>query len=63
MSETEREPGAWVVYAHDHGPFAIALFRSAEEAAKDAAGRGYGAVAHWPFGDDFDVAIRKWEDR
>lgn len=53
--------GAWVVYDYDQGPFAIALFERAEEAAKAAATRGYGRVGFWPFGLELAEAVKTWE--
>lgn len=53
----------WVVYAHDHGPYAIALYASAGEASKHAARAGYGMVAEWPLGMEFADAIKAWEGR
>lgn len=55
--------GAWVVYDHDQGPYAIALYATCEEAAKHAARSGYGRVAQWPFGMDLADAVKEWEGR
>lgn len=63
MSDTERESAVWVVYDHDHGPYAIALHATAEDAARDAARRGYGRVGRWAIGADFRGAIEEWEGR
>lgn len=54
---------AWVVYDYDSGPYAIALHGTAEDAARDAARRGYGKVGRWVVGADFADAIREWEGR
>ena len=59
----ETRPGAWLVYAHDRGPYAIALHDSAETAARQAARQGYGSVAFWPFGTELSDAIQEWEGR
>lgn len=52
-----------MVYDHDNGPYAIALWRYVADAARDAAQRGYGRVGWWPFGVDLTDAIRRWERR
>ncbi|MCF6376941.1 hypothetical protein L2K70_04935 [Nocardioides KLBMP 9356] len=56
-------PGAWVVYDHDMGPYAIALHHDAVSAARDSAQRGYGKVGFWAFGVEFADAIKVWEGR
>lgn len=53
--------GAWLVYDYDYGPFAIALFESAEAAAKAAASQGYGRVGFWPYGLELAEAVKTWE--
>lgn len=55
--------GAWVIYDYDHGPYAIALHATCEQAAREAARQGYGRVAQWPFGVEFADAIKAWESR
>jgi hypothetical protein len=55
--------GAWVVYEYDHGPYAIALYATAEDAARHAARAGYGKAAPWPFGLELSDAIKEWESR
>lgn len=61
MSEHDGEQGAWVVYDHDHGPYAISLHASAATAARKAARAGYGKVGWWPYGTDLADAIKAWE--
>lgn len=56
-------PGAWVIYDHDMGPYAIALHDNAVDAARGAAQRGYGKVGFWAFGAEFADAIKGWEGR
>lgn len=66
MSEhtTENDaPGAWLVYDHDMGPYAISLHDSAPSAARDAARQGYGRVGFWPFGMELREAVDLWEGR
>jgi hypothetical protein len=65
MSEhtAEKDAGAWLVYDYDHGPYAISLHVSAEEAARSAARQGYGKVGFWPFGADMADAVKAWEGR
>lgn len=53
--------GAWLIYSWDHGPYAIALHASAEEAAREAARQGYGSVGFWPFGMELADAVKAWE--
>ena len=59
----EVRESAWVIYDHDHGPYAIALYATCEQAAQYAAQMGYGKVARWPFGMEFSEAITRWEGR
>jgi hypothetical protein len=53
----------WVTYDHDHGPYVIASYATAEDAAQAAARMGYGKVARWDVGTDFVDAIKEWEGR
>lgn len=57
----ERGTGAWLIYDWDHGPYAISLHGTSEDAARDAARQGYGKVGWWPFGSDLRDAIKAWE--
>jgi hypothetical protein len=54
-------PDAWVVYDYNHGPYAISLHATAEAATKATAGGGFGRIAPWYFGTEFNEAIRAWE--
>lgn len=58
-----RPAHAWVLYDHDRGPYAIALYDDLEQAAREASRRGYGKVARWPFGMELAEAIKEWEGR
>ena len=51
----------WVVYDHDRGPYAIAVFASAEEACRYTAESGYGRIARWVVGTEFRDSIAEWE--
>ena len=53
--------GAWLVYDYDHGPYAISLHASAEDAARGAARQGYGRVGRWPYGMELREAVSLWE--
>ena len=53
--------GVWLIYEYDHGPYAVSIHPSAEEAARRAAQNGYGKVGFWPFGTEFAEAVNKWD--
>lgn len=59
----DRAPGAWVTYDWDNGPYAIALYDNAIDAARAAARQGYGRVGFWAFGVEFRDAINTWEGK
>jgi hypothetical protein len=55
------EKGAWMIYDYDHGPYAISLHDTAEDAARKAARQGYGKVGFWPSGVELSEAVKRWE--
>ena len=63
VTDNETKAGAWVVYDHDRGPYAISLHAQASDAAHAAARKGYGRVGWWPFDAEFSDAIKEWEGR
>lgn len=63
MSDQPDTYGAWVVYAYDHGPYAIALYAGPEGAAHHQARQGYGSVGFWRYGTELADAVKQWEGR
>lgn len=54
-------PGVWVIYEHDHGPYAESVHPSAEAAARHAATSGGGRIGYWPFAMSLSDAVAAWE--
>ena len=61
-TDEKAQPGVWLIYDYDRGPYAQSIHASAAEAAREAAQQGYGRVGFWPLGMELGDAVKVWEN-